>query len=153
FAGGNRRRAGGPLPITSRACLGSAATFAATPTAAALAPTLVPAAGVAGGILFTRRLDIGPLGVLGELLVLVVGQRRQRGRRQGDHRLRSRRRPFLARLAIEPFDLLLGAAQRARSDDLDLDVELAFEVGQLATARVVEGIGELGVEADAHRLQ
>src|SRR5262249_43314604 len=87
-------------------------------------------------LLFAGWLDAG-LGAGEE-----VGDRDRRARR----RLAARRRRRL--LAVGPLDLLLGAVEGRGGVHLDADVELPLELGELLTAAVLEGVGELRVEAD-----
>src|SRR4029079_3803526 len=129
---------------------------AAPAPAATAAATLAAVTTLRGDglLLLAALLLLASLLVLQLLVLLLVGEVGQRWRRgERCDGLRARRRPLAARLAIEPLHLLLAAAKAARGAHLDLDVELFLEVRQLAAAAVLQRVGELGVQADAHRLE
>src|SRR4051812_44165416 len=82
------------------------------------------------------------------LLVVLILHRGEVPGLEGDRGLlRLRRRQGL--LAPLPLDLLVRTVEAGGGGDLDLDLEFALDVGQLAAVVVLEGVGELRVEADA----
>ena len=57
---------------------------------------------------------------------------------------------FLSALLGQPLQLLFGTVQAAGRDHLDSQREFALEVGDLVPATVLQGVGQLRMQLDAH---
>jgi hypothetical protein len=123
--------------------------------ASAPAALLAPGGVSRGPVLFFLVVAV-PLGLLLQLLLLILIQERLRhgqvpGLEGGESGLGW---PLGTDgpLALVPLDLLVRPVEARGGDDLDVDVELFLERRELPAEVVLEGVGELRVEADPRSL-